>query len=93
MASDQPKQEGQLVEQMALEIDGLESQSRSLDELMAECREELSVARQTTQGVEQTLESARGQAQELRQQAAICRPFKMPRWAAMCPKRRTGCGQ
>ena len=70
LASDQPKQEGQLVEQMALEIDGLESQSRSLDELMAECREELSVARQTTQGVEQTLESARGQVQQLRQQAA-----------------------
>ena len=41
LASDQPKQEGQLVEQMALEIDGLESQSRSLDELMTECREEL----------------------------------------------------
>ena len=70
LASDQPKQEGQLVEQMALEIDGLESQSRSLDELMTECREELSVARQATQGVEQSLESARGQVQQLRQQAA-----------------------
>lgn len=70
LASDQPKQEGQLVEQMALEIDGLESQSRSLDELMTECREELSVARQATQGLEQSLESARGQVQQLRQQAA-----------------------
>jgi chromosome segregation protein len=70
LASDQPKQEGQLVEQMALEIDGLETQSRSLDELMAECREELSVARQATQGLEQSLESARGQVQELRQQSA-----------------------
>ena len=70
LASDQPKQEGQLVEQMALEIDGLESQSRSLDELMTECREELSVARQATQGLEQLLESARGQVQQLRQQAA-----------------------
>ena len=70
LASDQPKQEGQLVEQMALEIDGLETQSRSLDELMAECREELSVARQATQGLEQSLESARGQMQELRQQSA-----------------------
>ena len=70
LASDQPKQEGQLVEQMALEIDGLETQSRSLDELMAECREELSVARQATQGSEQSLESARGQVQELRQQSA-----------------------
>ena len=70
LASDQPKQEGQLVEQMALEIDGLESQSRSLDELITECREELSVARQATQGLEQSLESARGQVQQLRQQAA-----------------------
>ena len=70
LASDQPKQEGQLVEQMALEIDGLESQSRSLDELMTECREELLVARQATQGLEQLLESARGQVQQLRQQAA-----------------------
>ena len=70
LASDQPKQEGQLVEQMALEIDGLESQSRSLDELMTECREELSVARQATQGLEQLLESARGQVQQLRQQAS-----------------------
>ena len=70
LALDQPKQEGQLVEQMALEIDGLETQSRSLDELMAECREELSVARQATQGLEQSLESARGQVQELRQQSA-----------------------
>ena len=70
LASDQPKQEGQLVEQMALEIDGLETQSRSLDELMAECREELSVARQATQGLEQSLESARSEVQELRQQSA-----------------------
>ena len=70
LASDQPKQEGQLVEQMALVTDGLETQSRSLDELMAECREELSVARQATQGLEQSLESARGQVQELRQQSA-----------------------
>ena len=32
LAADQPKQEGQLVEQMALEIDGLENQSRTLGE-------------------------------------------------------------
>ena len=70
LASDQPKQEGQLVEQMALEIDGLETQSRSLDELMADCREELSAARQATQGLEQSLEAARSQVQELRQQSA-----------------------
>lgn len=70
LASDQPKQEGQLVEQMALEIDGLETQSRSLDELMADCREELSGARQATQGLEQSLESAQGQVQDLRQQSA-----------------------
>ena len=70
LASDQPKQEGQLVEQMALEIDGLETQSRSLDELMADCREELSRARQATQGLEQSLESAQGQVQDLRQQSA-----------------------
>jgi chromosome segregation protein len=70
LASGQPKQEGQLVEQMALEIDGLETQSRSLNELMAECREELSVARQATQGLEQSLESARSEVQELRQQSA-----------------------
>ena len=70
LASDQPKQEGQLVEQMALEIDGLETQSRSLDELMAECREALSEARQATQGLEQSLETVRGQVQELRQQSA-----------------------
>jgi len=70
LSSDQPKQEGQLVEQMALEIDGLETQSRSLDELMADCREELSGVRQATQGLEQSLETVRGQVQELRQQAA-----------------------
>ena len=70
LASDQPKQEGQLVEQMALEIDGLETQSRSLDELMADCREELSGARQATQGLEQSLESAQDQVQDLRQQSA-----------------------
>ena len=70
MVSEQPQQEGQVVEQMALEIDGLETQSRSLDEIMAECRRDLAAARQSTQTLEQTVEGARVQVQELRQQAA-----------------------
>ena len=70
LALEQPKEEGQLVEQMALEIDGLETQSRSLVELMAECRDALAVAKTTAQGLEETVEQARGQVQELRQQAA-----------------------
>ena len=70
LAADQPKQEGQLVEQMALEIDGLESQSRTLGERIDECRQRLGEAKEATQAQEQALERARGQAQQLRGQAA-----------------------
>lgn len=70
LAAEQPKQEGQLVEQMALEIDGLESQSRSLGERIDECRQSLGKAKEDTQVQERALEKARGQVQELRGQAA-----------------------
>ena len=70
LALQQPKEEGQLFEQMALEIDGLETQSRSLGDLMTENRDALAVAKTTAQGLEETVEQARGQVQELRQQAA-----------------------
>lgn len=70
MASDQPKQEGQLVEQMALEIDGLETQSRSLHELMAECRSDIAAARTASQELDKSQELARGQLQALRQKSA-----------------------
>ena len=70
LALQQPKKEGQLFEQMALEIDGLETQSRSLGDLMTENRDTLAVAKTTAQGLEETVEQARGQVQELRQQAA-----------------------
>ena len=69
-AADQPKQEGQLIEQMALEIDGLETQSRSLDEQMEDCANDLATTRASTQELEQSLEKARAQVQELREQAA-----------------------
>ena len=70
LAADQPKQEGQLVEQMALEIDGLENQSRTLGERIDECRQSLGQAKEATQAQEQALEQARGQVQQLRGQAA-----------------------
>ena len=70
LAAEQPKQEGQLIEQMALEIDGLENQSRSLGERIDECREGLGQAKEETQILEGALEKARAQAQQLRGQAA-----------------------
>ena len=70
LAAEQPKQEGQLIEQMALEIDGLENQSRSLGERIDECREGLGKAKEETQILEGALEKARAQAQQLRGQAA-----------------------
>lgn len=70
LAAEQPKQEGQLIEQMALEIDGLENQSRSLDKRIDECREGLGKAKEETQMQEGALEKARAQAQQLRGQAA-----------------------
>ena len=70
LAAEQPKQEGQLVEQMALEIDGLENQSRTLGERIDECRQSLGDAKRATQAQEQALEQVRGQAQQLRGQAA-----------------------
>ena len=70
MVSEQPKEEGQMFEQMALEIDGLVTQSRSLEDLMAECRDSLVVAKASAQSLEATVEKARTQVQQLRQQAA-----------------------
>jgi chromosome segregation protein len=70
LASEQPEQEGQLVEQMALEIDGLETQSRSLGDRIAECRQDLARAKESAQGLEQSVEKARGQVQQLRGEAA-----------------------
>ena len=76
MASEQPKEEGQLVEQMALEIDGLVTQSRSLEDLMAECRGSLASAKASAQSLEASVEKARTQVQQLRQQAANLRALQ-----------------
>ena len=59
---------------MALEIDGLESQSRSLDELMTECREELSVARQATQGWNNPWSRLEVRCNSCVSKLRICRP-------------------
>ena len=69
MVSEQPKEEGQMFEQMALEIDGLVTQSRSLEDLRLNAEIPWS-AKASAQSLEATVEKARTQVQQLRQQAA-----------------------
>jgi chromosome segregation protein len=69
LSADQPREEsGQLVEQMALEINNLEGESNSLDQRISECLRGLVDIREALVGREKLLESSREEVQSLSSQ-------------------------
>jgi chromosome segregation protein len=71
LSADQPQQEGgQLVEQMALEINDLEGESKSLDQRIAECLQGLTENREQLAQREKSLETSRSEVQQLGSQLA-----------------------
>ena len=71
MSADQPQEEGgQLVEQMALEINDLEGESKSLDQRIFECLQGLSENREALASREKSLDTVRNEVQQLGSQLA-----------------------
>ncbi len=71
MSADQPQEEGgQLVEQMALEINDLEGESKSLDQRISECLQGLSENREALASREKSLDTVRNEVQQLGSQLA-----------------------
>ena len=71
LSADQPQEEGgQLVEQMALEINDLEGESKSLDQRISECLQGLSENREALSSREKSLETVRNEVQQLGSQLA-----------------------
>ncbi len=71
LSADQPQEEGgQLVEQMALEINDLEGESKSLDQRISECLQGLTENREALSSREKSLETARNEVQQLGSQLA-----------------------
>ncbi len=66
----QPREGGQLVEQLALQITDLESADRTLNQRIDDCLEKLTTAREQVIARERELESARSSVQESRHQLA-----------------------
>ena len=71
LSADQPQEEGgQLVEQMALVINDLEGESKSLDQRISECLQGLTENREALSSREKSLETARNEVQQLGSQLA-----------------------